>query len=393
MKIAVNIHCLHPPLTGIGHYARHILQILIDHPEVEELRGISQQGWHSEAELREILNSQQGYQPPTQTGSRPAQWLLKLKKLARKVPGIYSLYHYFFSRPPIEIAPQQTDCIYWEPNYLPLRDMAGRAVITVHDLSHLRCPQFHPGQRLLELDRLPAEVAAAGQVITVSEFTRAELEHYFKLENNKVSVVTPAVNKDFVPQSGSRVKQLRDTYSLPESYLLFVGTIEPRKNLEGLLLAYNSLDSVTQRQQPLVIVGARGWHIEEFDELMAELNNANMVLPGYIESRDLPALYSGATMLIYPSLYEGFGMPVLEAMACGTAVITSDITSMPEVAASAAQLIDPTDIDAIAATITRVLADSELRQSMVEKGLAVASRYSWEKSANDLLAAFKKADL
>jgi glycosyltransferase involved in cell wall biosynthesis len=150
---------------------------------------------------------------------------------------------------------------------------------------------------------------------------------------------------------------------------------------------------VTQRQQQLVIVGARGWHIEEFDELIAELNNANIILPGYIESRDLPALYSGATILIYPSLYEGFGMPVLEAMACGTAVITSDITSMPEVAAAAAELVDPSDIEDIAVAITRVLADSELRQSLVEKGLAVASRYSWEKSANDLLAALKKADL
>ena len=390
MKIAVNIHCLHPPLTGIGHYARNILQVLIDHPQVEELVAISQQGWHSQEELREILANPLGWQTEVVSASVLNRSIRLLKVLLRQVPGLLRLKKKFSPSPEIQPLHDNRDHLYWEPNYLPLPGVSNATAITVHDLSHMRYPHFHPKQRLWELDKLSQAVDRAEGLITVSHFTQSELHQYFDVPEEAISVVSPAVESRFSVQHQEVCNRLIERYGLPNKFVLFVGTIEPRKNLERLVEAYSSLPLDMQKEYPLVIAGSSGWHVEEFEKTLGDLANSNIRRLGYVDSVDLPALYSAATVFVYPSLYEGFGMPVLEAMACGTAVITSNVASMPEVAAGAAELVDPEKSSAIAEAMAMLITKSELRENMVARGLEVSKKHSWQNSADNLLAALAR---
>jgi glycosyltransferase involved in cell wall biosynthesis len=393
MKIAVNIHCLHPPLTGIGHYARHLLNILIDHSAVSELVGVSRSGWHSAEELREIIASSEGYQPKTQT-AQVKPLLTAARAVLRSVPGMTQLRGHLrdtlskYSRRKKSTSPavnNREQFIYWEPNYLPL-PIDNPVAVTLHDLSHLHYPEYHPDERLAELKVLPEVLKKAAGLITVSEFTRAELSAYLDISVDRISIVTPAVEPCFHHQSDEVCRQVRSRYGLPENFLLYVGTIEPRKNLNRLLHAFNQLPVNLQHNHPLVIVGALGWHGEEFESTLSEIDNSNIQQLGYAYSADLPGLYSAATSFVYPSLYEGFGMPILEAMACGTPVVTSNVAAMPEVAGGAAELIDPKSVDSISSGLQRVLQDSEHRKQMSMRGKKVAEGYNWHKSADDLLA-------
>lgn len=390
MKVAVNIHCLHPPLTGIGHYARNILQVLINHPQIEELVGISHRGWHSQEELEEILTDPEGWSPEPASESLISSLLRAAKISLRWVPGLLWLKKRLPPRPKMLSTHENSGYLYWEPNYLPLPGVSNKAAITIHDLSHLRYPHLHPRERLLELEKLPQAVNQADALITVSEFTRSELHQHFDVPADQISVVSPAVESRFSVQSEEVCNQLVERYGLPKKFLLFVGTVEPRKNLNSLVSAYNSLPLDVQEESPLVIAGSSGWHVEEFEKKLKGLKNRNIMRLGYVDSADLPALYSAATVFVYPSLYEGFGMPVLEAMACGTAVITSNVASMPEVADDAAELVDPGNIDAIVDAMTKLLANRNLREDMIARGLKVSKKYNWQQSAANLIAALSR---
>ena len=390
MKVAVNIHCLHPPLTGIGHYARNILQVLINHPQIEELVGISHRGWHSQEELEEILTDPEGWSPEPASESLISSLLRAAKISLRWVPGLLWLKKRLPPRPKMLSTHENSGYLYWEPNYLPLPGVSNKAAITIHDLSHLRYPHLHPRERLLELEKLPQAVNQADALITVSEFTRSELHQHFDVPADQISVVSPAVESRFSVQSEEVCNQLVERYGLPKKFLLFVGTVEPRKNLNSLVSAYNALPLDVQEESPLVIAGSSGWHVEEFEKKLKGLKNRNIMRLGYVDSADLPALYSAATVFVYPSLYEGFGMPVLEAMACGTAVITSNVASMPEVADDAAELVDPGNIDAIVDAMTKLLANRNLREDMIARGLKVSKKYNWQQSAANLIAALSR---
>lgn len=193
----------------------------------------------------------------------------------------------------------------------------------------------------------------------------------------------PAFNKKYSQQEQQTFTQ---RHNLPNSYLLSVATLEPRKNLNGLLDAYTQLDTSIQQQYPLVIVGAKGWEASHFYKRLQQLHKQGRVqLLGYLPQQEMPLLYAAAKMLIYPSLYEGFGMPVLEAMAQQTPVITSNCSSLPEVAQGAACLVDPHDTAALAQTITELLNNPVLQQQLIQKGLQRSQQYSWENSAQRML--------
>lgn len=384
MKVAVNIHCLHPPLTGIGHYARHLLQALLEDPRVEAVAGVSHRGWHSQQEVVDIVAHAQGYQP--QAG---ASALSLGKRILRRVPGLGRLR----ARVNYSLQQKQTrqfqDYLYWEPNYL-LLPLANRALTTVHDLSHIRYPEFHPAERLRELTALPRSLEQAEKVACVSEFTRAELVEVYGLDADQIAVISPAVSQRFRPHSPAECEAVRQRLDLPVSYILFAGTLEPRKNLPRLLQAYTALPQEVQEQHKLVLVGGDGWHPEEFEATIARLDNPNIVRLGYVSYEDLPAIFSAATIFAYPSLYEGFGMPVLEAMASGTPVVTSNVASMPEVAAGAAVLVDPCTCDALTEQLQVLLEDEQLRESMSYRGLLQAGTRSWEASYAQLQAALRE---
>jgi glycosyltransferase involved in cell wall biosynthesis len=387
MKVAVNIHCLHPPLTGIGHYARHLIQALLDDASVESVVGVSHAGWHEREELAALVEHSRGFELEPQGGVASAgatAFLLGLgKRVLRPVPGLGRMRARLnFLLKKRETA-SYSDHIYWEPNYL-LLPLSNVAVTTVHDLSHVRHPEFHPAQRLQELARLPLSLGRARHILAVSEFTRRELADVYGLDPATISLVPPAVSSRFRPHASRQCEEVRRRYGLPEHYVLYAGTIEPRKNLERLLAAYTRLPQELQHDYPLVLSGGDGWHHQEFDAALKQADTVSVHRLGYVVAEDLPVIYSAATIFAYPSLYEGFGMPVLEAMASGTPVLTSSVASMPGLAAGAALLVDPLSVAEISAGLQQLLTDAPRRDAQRERGLQVAGGHNWAQSYRQL---------
>ena len=270
---------------------------------------------------------------------------------------------------------------------LPLR--AVPTVLTVHDLIFRHLPEHHKRLNRWYLNwALPLYCRRATRVITISHSTRRDLMAAYDVAPEKISVIHEAADPRFAPQPLDRVAAVRRSYGLPERYLLFVGTIEPRKNLTRLLHAFESLhrDRLTDA---LVVVGRRGWLYEGFfAQLEASPVRDSVLLPGYVPDEDLPAVYAGAQALVWPSLYEGFGLPVLEAMACGTPVVCSGTSSLPEVGGEAALYVDPTSTEDVIETLRRLLSDPDLRTGLVDQGFEQASRFSWDRVAAETAAVY-----
>ncbi len=272
---------------------------------------------------------------------------------------------------------------------LPLRGVPG--VLTVHDLIFRLFPEHHKWLNLWYLNAtMPRYCHRAAAIIAVSDATRRDLVRRYGVPEARITVVHEAAAAHFVPPSPEQVERARACYGLPERYLLRVGTIEPRKNLERLLDALVEL----RRSDPdarLVVVGAKGWLYEGFFQRLeaTDLREAVQVT-GRVPDADLPAIYGGATLLVEPSLYEGFGLPLLEAMACGTPVVCSSTSSLPEVGGTAASYFDPHDTHAIAGRIRAIWRDRGLQESMRQAGLVRAAQFSWERAARETLALYER---
>ena len=263
---------------------------------------------------------------------------------------------------------------------LPLRSTP--TVLTVHDLIFRHLPEHHkPLNRWYLNLTMPLYCRRATHIIAISECTRRDLIAAYGLLPEKITVIYEAADARFGPQPPEVVAAARARYGLPDRYLLFVGTIEPRKNLARLLAAFEVIQA-EGLSEALVIVGKRGWLCGDF---FARLEQSSVrdavILPGYVPNEDLPAIYAGAQALIFPSLYEGFGLPVLEAMACGTPVVASNASSMPEVGGGAALYFSPTDVEAMVEAIRRLLRDPDLWGSMRMEGLTRAAEFSWRATA------------
>ncbi len=280
---------------------------------------------------------------------------------------------------------------------LPLRGVP--TVLTVHDLIFRRFPQHHkPLNRWYLNLTLPLYCRRASHIIAISEQTRADLIALYRLPPAKISVIYEAADPQFQPQAPEAVAAVRTRYGLPQRYLLFVGTIEPRKNLPRLLQAFERLYA-ERLTDALVIVGKRGWL---YDDFFAALERSPVrqavIFPGWVDDADLPAIYAGSQAFAFPSLFEGFGLPVLEAMACGTPVVCSNSSSLPEVTGdpsagsgqAAALLCDPQDTAALTAALRRLLADRDLAETLRARGLAQARRFSWPRAAAETLAVYRR---
>ena len=271
----------------------------------------------------------------------------------------------------------------------PLRGVP--TVLTVHDLIYERLPEHHKFMNYRYLKAaMPLFCRRATAIIAISAHTRDDLVALYGLDPARITVIPEAAAPHFVQPSPERVAEVRAHHRLPARYALTVGTIEPRKNLPRLLeacaplLAEGSLDG-------LVIVGGRGWLTEGFDRALAAYPFRDRVLlPGYVADQDLPAVYAGARVTVQPSLYEGFGLPVLEAMACGSPVCASRTTSLPEVGGDAAMYLDPEDVGDMTAAIRRVLEDEALAGAMRAGGLARAARFSWRRTAEETAALYEQ---
>jgi glycosyltransferase involved in cell wall biosynthesis len=290
------------------------------------------------------------------------------------------------------------DCdVYHATDHL-LPPLAVPSVFTVHDLAFLVEPRTHlPTNRLYLAAMMPRYVRAATAVIADSEATRRDLLRYYRLPPERVRVVHLGVEPQFRPLDAAAARaQVMQRHGLVAPYVLFVGTLEPRKNVRALLAAFACLvqarsDANGSSPLQLVIAGAPGWWYDDlFRWVRARGLDSLVHFLGRVADADLPALYSACAAFAYPSLYEGFGLPPLEALACGAPVVCSDRSSLPEVVGDAALQVDPTRPAALAAALRRVLDDESLRQSLRARGLARAAGFTWERTAAGTLAVYEQ---
>ncbi len=267
-------------------------------------------------------------------------------------------------------------------------------VITIHDLSFLRYPHFfRPASRLYLRAFTRASVRRARRIIAVSAHAAEETVRLLGVDRRKIDVVYHGVDPALRPLPPEEVGTFRRREGLPERFVLYVGTLEPRKNLIRLVDAFATLRPATLRPAPvLILAGARGWYFHDLFARVEELGLKDRVIfPGYIPGDQLVYWYNAATVFAYPSLYEGFGMPVVEAQACGTPVLTSDRSALPEAAGDGALLIDPEDVEAIAEGLRQLLTNEPLRAELRQRGLSHAARFTWEKAAADTVAVYRRA--
>ena len=276
---------------------------------------------------------------------------------------------------------------------LPFFLKRGKFVATIHDVMPLMFPWAFPFKhRLVSRFALSRVCRQADVVIVPSSATKAELLRYLSVDESKV-VVTPWGCEARFQSAGdpTSLALVRQRYRLPERYLLFLGTLEPRKNVLTLLQAYAQLCAQQAALDvKLVIAGGHGWGYKDVKATCEALRLTDrVVFTGFVDEDDMPDLYRGAMLFVYPSLYEGFGLPIVEAMACGVPVITSNVASIPEVAGEAAILVEPRQPEALAAAMASVLGDAQLQDTLRQRGLERASQFSWERVARQLLAVYR----
>ena len=293
-----------------------------------------------------------------------------------------------------EMAVQPPDVLFVPAHVLPLIHPR-RSVVTVHDLGYLAYPEAHKTGDRRYLDWSTRWNARRARIVLAdSAATRADLIRAYGVDERKIRVIHLGRDESLAPVRDAQVlAEVRARYGIAAQYVLYIGTLQPRKNLARVIEAFARLaDGPAFAGLQLVLAGKKGWLYDDLFAQVGGLGLAGRVLfPGYIEDADLPALLSGATAFVFPSLYEGFGIPVLEAGACGVPVITSNTSSLPEVAGDAALLVDPHDVDAIAEAMSRLVTDAELRAELSRRGLANVQRFSWEKCAWETLSVLVEA--
>ncbi len=280
------------------------------------------------------------------------------------------------------------DVLFVPAHVLPL--IHPPSVATVHDLGYRHFPEAHTWRARMYLEWGTRHNARASRlVIADSRATRDDLVSMYGVPEDKIRVVYPGIRPGLAPVRDSAVVDgVLDKYGIPKSYLLYVGTLQPRKNLSRLVEAFAALPD----EHTLVLAGKKGWLYADILRRAQRLGVGHRVIfTGYVPDGDLPALLSGAQLFVFPSLYEGFGLPVLEAMACEVPVVCSDTSSLPEVAGDAALLVSPTDTAGLAAAMNRVLTDPELRRTLVSRGKAQAAGFTWRRCAEQVLKVLEEA--
>lgn len=363
------------PLTGIGQYTLNLSHELSlnSNLNIDYFNGY---GWTKNPDIRVLPN------------------LGKFKSFIRNfVPNAYEFRKYAQQKTfDLKIKNFKVD-IYHEPNFLPL-EFDGPTVITVHDLSYIRHSDAHPLERIRVMRKLlPRAIEHSHCIIADSHFTKSEILSEFKIDSNKVHVTHLGKSSDFYHRTKVESQEILKKYELTYgNYILAVGTLEPRKNLTQVIAAYRLLPSEIAKQFPLIIVGVRGWKEKGLlSELKLLLKENKAYLLGYVPANDLPFLYSGAKAFVFPSLYEGFGLPPLEAMACGTPVITSNTSSIPEVVGDAGLMVSIGDVDNMKTNIEMICEDDVLHAKLSIAGLKQSEKFSWTACAKQTFDAYQYA--
>jgi len=307
------------------------------------------------------------------------------------VPTRNALARYFVTLP-LAVARERIDVFHVQYAAPPL--CPARTVVTIHDLIHERHPEFYPHDMVVKYRAIvPLTVRNAAVVLTISEYSKRDIVRRYCVPPEKVVVAPRTASPAFVHiHDQSRIAIVCERYGTGEHFILSVGNIERRKNLKALIAAYVRLRQANATSAKLVLVGSRGWLHDDVFAVARQSGYADqLVFTEVVPEDDLVALYNAADLFVYPSLFEGFGLPPLEAMTCGTPVVCSNTSSLPEVVGDAALTIDPLDTDGLAETMARVLRDAGLRARLSAKGLERASLFSREREAQITLDAYRRA--
>lgn len=382
MKLLINTESLRPPITGIGAYTHNLLEQFIAMQALEAITCFSGHHFSSATQALRQCDQQQLANTSTKGSLRG---LLQSSALAYRARETIrnSLLRLKSS--------QLRNFVYHEPNFI-LRAHSGPCIATIHDLSFIRYPQFHPSKRTEWLTgELPKTLARADFLITDSELVRQELIARFSVDEQRVRAIHLGAADCYTELSASQTSATLKAYGLEHGrYLLFVGTLEPRKGVDTLIEAWSRLPAFVRQEYPLVLAGARGWNNHD---LQARINSLAMTHGlrhlQFVHSEALPSLYSGASIFVYPSLYEGFGLPVLEAMNCGTPVICTAETTMAEFSAGATMLCEPGDSEQLTDSIQQLLEDDARRATLSKAGLERAKDFSWQRCARETLAVYR----
>jgi glycosyltransferase involved in cell wall biosynthesis len=351
--------------SGVAHYTAELLKRLVGLPRTDGGR------------FKLFCNSW-GRKIPTDT---PPESPVFERKFSRYPNRLLNASFAWIGRPLIEDLTGGGDQVYL-PN---LNFIATKKplTVTVHDLSFVRFPGFFsPKQRLWHRAIDPRRLLRSSRtVVAVSEHTKTDVVESFGIAADRVQVVTPAAGPEYRPRDAREREEARRKYGLPENFFLFLGTVEPRKNVAGLITAFEKMTGPTA----LVIAGGMGWRSgEALRKAKSSPAGDRIKFIDYVDDADRPALYSAARVFVYPSFYEGFGMPPVEAMACGTPVVTSRTSSLPEVVGVAGLLIDPHDPSELAEAMSAAWGDEPLRRRLTEYGIEQSKKFSWERSAGRL---------
>lgn len=360
--------------AGIGRYTREMVKALAQHSA-----GQTSPQYH-------LFVAEAAGCPPPVDLSPPFSW--HPTRLTERWLG--RLWYRLHLPLPIERWTGPLD-LFHAPDFVlrPTRPGA-RTLLTVHDLSFVREPDSVMPGMSRHLNRwVRRSVAQADHVIAVSNATAHDMIELYGTPPDKISVLYHGVTPEFRPNDDpARLAAIRAKYHLGQRpFILSVGTIQPRKNYQRLIQAFAQV----QADADLVIAGGPGWQADEiYNEVKQQRLTDRVHFLGFVPDVDLPLLYSAAALFVYPSLYEGFGLPALEAMACGTPVIAANRSALPEVVGRAGRLVDPFDVEAIAAAIDQILLDPPLHQSLAQAGLAQAARFSWINMAGELVQIYQK---
>jgi glycosyltransferase involved in cell wall biosynthesis len=365
MLIAYDATTLKPGQSGIGYYTEHLLRHLLLEAPHDRFLLCSNRPIHTSLPL-----------------PAPVECLS---------PGLVPLSSLWLQlEAPLRLKRYRPQLLHFTNSVAPLARL-GPTVVTIHDMSLTLLPQFHPWRRRLTRSLVRASLRRADAVITVSRSAARDLVRLLPLDPSRVHVIPEAPAEMFRPiREPAVLDGVRRRYGLPDRFILSVGTLEPRKNLVRLVEAYlGARRRGTLDGYALVLVGRRGWYNQELDRVLRSAG-PGIILTGYVPFQDLPAVYNLSTMFVFPSLYEGFGLPVLEAMACGIPVVTSLGTALEEIAEGAAKLADPLDVESIAAAIESLAAQPELRQELARRGIDQAARFSWSRAARETLEVYRR---
>lgn len=375
------------PLTGIGRYTWELATRLSYHPLVQSIGYLAYGCWKS---TEEIL----GFGTLESKGENRSKQMTNVfyRQIAksRAIGDVYDLAYPLLVK--VRVNSKKAD-LFHGPNYsVPKLDIP--TVVTIHDLSTILNPSWHLPQRAARINKaIIRSIKNASQIITDSHAIRKEVLTFFGLSEDRVTAIHLGVDSIFRPRNHANLQvPLRQFGLKPGGYSLCVATIEPRKNIRRLISTYRELPAQIRYQWPLVLVGERGWNsLDIFQEIIRATQEGWLKYLGYVPQNLLPLIYAGCRLFVYPSLYEGFGLPIAEAMASGVPVLTSNKSSIPEVAGDAALLIEPEDDIALREGLLMTLQDEEWRSRAVKAGLIHALEMTWDACIEKTVAVYDKA--